>query len=154
MARNGKFLFGAVLGALLGLAFAPKKGSELRKELKTEIKKGGYGEETFAKNARLIGDDVAATAQEVIEDPTVQEHIEKVKKEGGKVLNQAKEHLEASGEEWMEIARDRIMDEKKHLEKEGGKAVHRTFDNIKRKLNQAKHDIKSASKKGKSDKKS
>lgn len=36
--RKGKYLFfGALLGFLAGLFFAPKKGSELRQEAKTKI---------------------------------------------------------------------------------------------------------------------
>ena len=33
----GKFLAGAAIGAGLGLLFAPKKGSELRKDLKNKL---------------------------------------------------------------------------------------------------------------------
>ena len=33
----GKFAFGAIVGAGLGILFAPKKGSETRKELKLKI---------------------------------------------------------------------------------------------------------------------
>ena len=35
----GKFLFGAVLGAGLGLLFAPKKGSDMRDDLKKQLDK-------------------------------------------------------------------------------------------------------------------
>lgn len=35
----GKFLFGAALGAGLGLLFAPKKGSDMRADLKVQIDK-------------------------------------------------------------------------------------------------------------------
>lgn len=34
---KGKFLFGALIGAGLGILFAPKKGSEIRKDLKNKI---------------------------------------------------------------------------------------------------------------------
>ena len=34
---TGKFVLGAALGAGLGLLFAPKKGKELRKDLKEKI---------------------------------------------------------------------------------------------------------------------
>lgn len=134
MSRNGKFLFGAIVGALFGLAFAPKKGSDLRKELHDEIKKGGHGEKTLQKNAKIIGVDVANTAKEVVEDPEVQKQIEKVKEEGAKVLNTAKKNIEATGEEWMEVARDKLMEEKAVVEKQAAKTVRRAFDTIKRKV--------------------
>lgn len=35
----GKFLFGAALGAGLGLLFAPKKGSDMREDLKKQLDK-------------------------------------------------------------------------------------------------------------------
>ncbi len=37
MAKKGKFVFGALLGASLGVLFAPKKGSETRKELMEKL---------------------------------------------------------------------------------------------------------------------
>lgn len=37
MGKRGKFLLGALVGAGLGLMFAPKKGSETRKELKVKF---------------------------------------------------------------------------------------------------------------------
>lgn len=146
MSRNGKFLFGAIIGALFGLAFAPKKGSELRKELHDEIKTGGHGEKTLQNNAKIIGEDVATTAKDVIEDPEVQKHIERVKEEGAKVLKTAKKNIEATGEEWMEVARDKLMEEKAVVEKQASKTVHRAFDTIKSKVKNAVHHAKTSAK--------
>jgi gas vesicle protein len=130
MARNGKLLLGAILGALFGLAFAPKKGSELRKEIKSELEKGGHGEKTAQKAARAIGQDVADTAKEVYNDPAVQKHLEKGKKEAHKMVNQAKDKIQETGEEWVNMARTKIEEGKKQLEKEGSKA----FDTLKKKV--------------------
>jgi gas vesicle protein len=150
MARNGKFLFGAIIGALFGLAFAPKKGSELRKELKSELEKGGHGEKTLQKNASLMGEDITETAQEVYQDPMVQKQIAHGKKEAAKLVEKAKKNIQDNGEEWVQIARDKIMEGKKVLEKEAVKA----FDTLKKsshhgKAEPAKSSTKSKSKGGK-----
>lgn len=123
MARNGKFIFGAMLGALFGLVFAPKKGSELRKELKHEIEKGGHGEKTFKKTATQMGQDIVDTGKEVYHDPQVQKTIRHGKKEAMKIAEQAKVKLQESGEEWVHIAREKIMKGKEAVEKETGKAI-------------------------------
>lgn len=129
MARNGKFIFGALLGAVFGLAFAPKKGSDLRKELKTELDKGGHGEKTLRKNAVIIGEDISSTAQEVYQDPAVQTQIKKGQKEAGKLIEQAKEGLQSSGEEWLQVAREKLIEGKTTLQKEAVKA----FDTLTKK---------------------
>lgn len=148
MARNGKFLFGAIIGALFGLAFAPKKGSELRKELKSELEKGGHGERTLQKNAALMGEDITETAQEVYHDPVVQKQIAHGKKEAAKLVDMAKKNIHDNGEEWVQIARDKIMEGKKVLEKEAVKA----FDTLKKSSHQSKAEPAktSAKPKGKS----
>ena len=129
MSRNGKFIFGAMLGALFGLAFAPKKGSELRKELQDELEKGGKGEKTLKKNAATMGKDIASTAKEVYEDPQVQTAIKKGKKEAEKIVDQVKKDIQDNGEEWVKMTKEKIMEGKESLEKETSKA----FDSIKKK---------------------
>lgn len=153
MARNGKFLFGAILGALFGLAFAPKKGSELRKEVKSEIDKGGYGEKTLKKIAKHIGEDLVVTSKEVYNDPNVQKQIKKGKKEAMKMAEEAKGIIKESGEQWVKVAREKVEEQKKHFEKEGAKAV----DTLKKKASstakQIKKEIKPATATKKSKKK-
>ena len=143
MSRNGKFLFGALAGALFGLAFAPKKGSELRKELQSELEKGGHGEKTLKKNAAVMGEDISATAQEVYHDPAVQKQIQIGKKEAGKIIDKAKENISASGEEWVQVAREKLIEGKDNLQKEAVKA----FDTLKKNASHkkpaaAEHPIK------------
>ncbi len=130
MARNGKLVIGAILGALFGLAFAPKKGSELRKDIKSELDKGGHGEKTAKKVASAISQDVADTAKEVYADPAVQKQLEKGKKEARKLVGQAREKIQVSSEEWVKMAREKIIEGEKKLETEGAKA----FDTLKKKV--------------------
>lgn len=155
MARNGKFLFGAIIGALFGLAFAPKKGSELRKELKSELAKGGHGEETLKKNAAVMGEDIAETAQEVYNDPVVQKQIAIGKKEAGKLVEKAKKNIQENGEEWVQIARDKLIEGKDALEKEAVKAFdtlkkgsgHHQKESVKKEAGKAGKNVKSKGKK-------
>lgn len=133
MARSGKFLFGAIVGALFGLAFAPKKGSELRNELKTELEKGGKGEKTLKKNAAIMGKDIAETAKEVYEDPAVQTQVKRGQKEAEKIFNQAKENVESTKEEWVKMARSKI-----------GAEGRKTLDTLKSKVEPLKKAVKKA----------
>jgi gas vesicle protein len=143
MARSGKFLIGAILGALFGVAFAPKKGSELRKDFQDELKKGGMGEKTAQKAATEMGKDIAGTAQEVYQDPQVQKQLAKGKKEAQKLVDQAREKIQESSEEWVKMAREKIVEGKKQLEQEGVKA----FDTLKKKVIHPAAPAKPAAKK-------
>lgn len=134
MARNGKFLFGAVLGALFGLAFAPKKGKELRQELKSELEKGGHGEKTLKKTASHIGQDLVETGKEVYHDPAVQKQIRQGQKDAAKLAGQAQKKLQESSEEWVRIAREKIVEGGKAIGQETAKAI----DTLKKKSITAK----------------
>ena len=76
----GKFLAGAAVGAGLGVLFAPKKGSETRKELKQKF------DELIAKAKEIDIDEVKETIENKIEE--IKAELEDLDKE--KVLKIAK----------------------------------------------------------------
>lgn len=133
MAKNGKFIIGALLGALFGLAFAPKKGSDLRKELKKEISAGGHGEKTLKENAAAISEDITEVAQEVYHDPKVQKQLAIGKKEASKLVKKAQDNLQSSGQEWVQVAREKLEESKDIIQKEAVKA----FDTLKKTATQS-----------------
>lgn len=93
----GKFVLGTVIGAGLGILFAPKKGSETRKNLKIKI------DELIAKAKEIDLVEVGETFQIKINE--LKSEIEDLDKE--KVLNIAKEkgeQLKVKAEELYTLA--------------------------------------------------
>ncbi len=93
----GKFVLGAGIGATLGLLFAPKKGSELREELKEKF-------DDLVNSLKYIdADDVKTTVEEKIE--WLKTELENLDKET--VLEEAKKQakkLQDAAEELVEYA--------------------------------------------------
>ncbi len=103
----GKFILGAGLGAGLGLLFAPKTGSETRKELKVKI------DDLVAKAKELDMDDVSKQVEDKIKEIKAdikdldKEKALKIAKEKGEVLKEkASELVSIAKEKGTPVLRD------------------------------------------------
>ena len=96
----GKFIVGAGIGAGLGVLFAPKKGSETRRELKEKV------DDLVAKARDIKMDDVTEMVEEKIGE--LKEEIKSLDKE--KVLKLAKEQgekIKTKATELVELAKEK-----------------------------------------------
>jgi len=89
----GKFLLGASVGVGIGMLFAPKKGDELRKDLKLKL------EELLNKAKEVDVKEVSKKFQDKVEE--VKKELEDLDKE--KVLKVAKEKSEQLKEKCEEL---------------------------------------------------
>jgi gas vesicle protein len=134
--RKAKFIIGAIIGAIAGLAFAPKKGSKLREEITEGFKKGNEkGGKVLLDNAKIMGEDISTTAQEAYHDPLVQQQIKIARKEAGKVADQVKVELGKRKGDLEKAAKSKLIDLKKRII---GTGTKKTAGSPKPTINKAK----------------
>lgn len=96
----GKFVLGAGLGAAISLLFAPKKGTELRKDLKCKL------DEFMGNVDKLTVEDIKKEFNSKVED--IKKELEDLDKE--KVLKTAKkkgDELKAKADELVGLAKEK-----------------------------------------------
>ena len=96
----GKLIFGAGLGAAISLLFAPKKGSELRKDIKCKL------DEFMGNVDKLTIEDIKEEFNKKVED--IKKELEDLDKE--KVLKTAKkkgEELKVKADELLNLAKEK-----------------------------------------------
>ncbi len=91
--RRGGLFFGVIMGTILGVLFAPRKGKDLRAKLKKEVEAGGIGSETFKESFLEMGKEVANSAEKIYQKPEVQKHLIKGKKKLYGFLDEAEKKL-------------------------------------------------------------
>ena len=119
----GKFICGAIVGSILGVLFAPKKGSETRKELREKL-------EEFIKVAREIDiEELKAKVEEKVEE--IREELDGL--DGEKVIKIAKKKAIVLREKTEELV-DMLIEK-------GTPVLIKAAEEVRKKVNLAADDI-------------
>ncbi len=95
----GKFIVGAAIGAGLGVLFAPKKGSETRKELKNKTKKMANDIKNIdAKEMKAKFDLKVQELKKDLENLNKETAIEMIKEKGQALLKKADDLIDIAKE--------------------------------------------------------
>ena len=95
----GKFVLGAAIGAGLGLLFAPKKGSELRKDLKVKLDDlVDKAKEIDVKEVKEEFDKKVEEIREELADMDKEKALSIAKKKGAQAKKKAEELVELAKE--------------------------------------------------------
>ena len=96
----GKFLAGAAIGAGLGLLFAPKKGSEIRADLKVKI------DDLFKQIKKIDVEDVKEEFEEKLADLDKEKVLDIAKKKSKELKERAQELVDLAIDKGTPILRD------------------------------------------------
>jgi len=108
--HHSGLLFGVLAGTVLGILFAPKKGKELREQIKKERDQGGLGTAALKEGFVGMGKDMAGSAKNVYESEAVQDNLSRAKAK-------AKEYAEMGKEKMGHAAKDVVKGAKKFSKK-------------------------------------
>ena len=79
MSKRGiGWFFGLIMGTVLGVLFAPRKGKEFRKRVNDSRKKGEIGHEPILQDLADMGKDVGHVARDLYEGSELQHIVDDV----------------------------------------------------------------------------
>lgn len=135
MKRLKSLLAGVALGGIIGLLFAPKKGSDLRDNLKKDIEDGNYGINAIKDAFIGMGKDMSGFTKEISKQEDIQEYITKGKETASDVKERAMEWLESNygiNEKELRKAQKDVFGKAKKAKKVVGRTLTRAMSAAKK----------------------
>ena len=137
----GKFIIGATIGAGLGLLFAPKKGSETRKELKGKLDELlNQAKDIDLKEVKAEFDAKVEDIKAELADLDKEKAIAIAKDKGNKLVNKAQDLLQLAKEKGTPVLVNTAQDVLKNVIKVSKDAMKKLEDSKDSKKEDTKSD--------------